>query len=663
MTSAAVEWQLRLIDKVTAPARRMLEMADRLERRITSTDRQADRLARTYDEASRAGVRSAQQVDRAYAKTESRLARVKAVALTAGKALVGLGAIGAGAAVKAALGGMSGREGNLQSLGTLLKTNDQAQVKSAAAWIGQFADVTPFEDPAVMGAVKQLLASQFSFDDTKWLATITGDAASALGNDAGDAQFKWEIINRALGQIKAKGRVQGDELLQLQEAGIGTNAYLEKYVGKNYRDLMQKGQLSATAGLNAILKGLYEDYGGSMDKMSKTFSGLASTLASRPKRILAAMFDQGGLDQPKKFMENLVNLTDFSKEPGKRILERLSGAGARIMNGLFGPLANATEGDRATQLVDRLLNRFDAFAAWTSANGPTIRAFFDGFGGGLNLIWGIIQKVAAPFEWLFKKLGLIGENDPSGLAKTVGYLLGAGLAVKLLAAAFFMLAGPVPMIVTLFTTLSMLSAAVPMLVRAGVLSAGTGARIMAVLTPLTSTVRVFAVLTGGLWGKLILLQAAGARLLTAFLHPFVAGWSRLTRLLAIGGWRSLIGAVRGAAAFASRIGWLGRLVALLAGANPLVLAIVAGVAALAGLGIYLYKNFEPFRNWVDSVGATMKGWGRSALEFGKNLWDGVRKHWNNLPNVVKVGLGVLFPPLGIAMALADSQAAPLPIRP
>lgn len=662
MTSAAVEWQLRLIDKATAPARRVLEIADRLERRITSTDRRIERMDRSLERAGRGGAASARQIDQGYAKVESRLARVTRIAGTAGKALLGLGAVGAGAAVKAAIGGMSGREGNLSSLGTLLKTNDQAQIKDAAGWIGQFADVTPFEDPAVMGAVKQLLASQFSFDQTKWLARVTGDAASALGNDAGDAQFKWEIINRALGQIKAKGRVQGDELLQLQEAGIGTNAYLEKYVGKNYRDLMQKGQLSATAGLNAILRGLHEDYGGSMDKMSKTFSGLASTLASRPKRVMSAMFDEGGLTQAKRFMENLVNLTDFSKEPGSRILKRLSATGARIVNGLFGPLADATSGDRGVQAIEGLLDRLDAFAAWTSRHSPTIRAFFEGFGGGLSFVWGVIQQVAAPFEWLFKKLGLIGENDSSGLAKTVGYLLAAGVAAKLLGGAFLLLAGPAPLIFTLFSGLMLLNHALPMLVRHGVLTAAQFRSINRVFQPLLRTVRVFTILTGGWRGALVGITYTGQRLLRAFIYPFVGGFGRVMRLLRMG--TPLLRALQGGLQFAGRLGWLARLLPLIAGLNPVVLGIVAGVSALANLGVYLYRNFGPFRGLVDGIWDSIKGWGRAALEFGKNLWGNIRKQWDNLPREVKVALGVLFPPLGIAMALADSaQAADIAAAP
>ena len=317
--------------------------------------------------------------------------------------------------------------------------------------------------------------------------------------------------------------------------------------------------------------------------------------------------------------------------------------------------------------MEKALDKLDAFAKWTEANGPTIRAFFSGLTSGLGAVWRVIQAMATPFEWLFKKLGLIGENDSSGLAKTVGYLLAAGLAVRLLGGAFLLLAGPAPLIFTLFSALATLSTAVPMLVRAGVLTAGTAGRIMAVLTPLRRTAQVFAILMGGWRGSLLGLLTTGQRLLRGFLVPFVAGWGRFVRLLGAG--RGLVAAGQGAAQFASRFGWIARVMPIVARLLPLfgrLAGLLGGpvgwVLSLVGLGAELYTRWEPFRKLVDGIWDSIKGWGSAALDFGKNLWDKLASGWSALPASVREFLeGTTF---GQALSmLVDASAQPASASP
>ncbi len=502
----AVDFVLRLIDKMSAPADKINDRLERIERRLDRLQTTLNRNGRGFTGMGNDGTRAADRITAAVDRTNASLERSHVRARRVGLALAGLATAapiaGLLAVGRAALGGAGAREGQLLSLGTLLKTNNQMQIKSAAGWIAQFADLTPYQDKDVNSAVKQLLASKFTFGQVQGLGRITGDAASALGADPGDAAMKWEIINRALGQIKSKGVLQGDELLQLQEAGIGTNDYLVKAFGPNYRKLQEAGKISGTAAINAIVAGLNTDYAGSMDRQSRTFLGLISTIVSRPQRLFSNLFDAGGLEDARRFMANIVNITDFSKPPGSRIQQRLVRSMAGLSKAIFGPLADATEGARAEQFISRLLDTLDRFSKWWENAGPKIATFARGVGSGLMFLWRVAEFVVRPIRMLLKSLGLLGGPGGEGLAKIVGTLVGAAVGFRLLGMAMGLVLGPVPAIFRLLGLVTLLNAALPMLAANGVLNAVWLARLQNIMRVLTPITRVFTVLMGGWRGIL-----------------------------------------------------------------------------------------------------------------------------------------------------------------
>lgn len=99
----------------------------------------------------------------------------------------------------------------------------------------------------------KFLALQFSPAQADSLVR-TGADLRALGNSAEDVQG----IFMAMGQIKSKGRLQAEELLQLQERGVSGGLVKEeiaKLMGVAVSEvdkLQQKGAVSAEIGLDAI---------------------------------------------------------------------------------------------------------------------------------------------------------------------------------------------------------------------------------------------------------------------------------------------------------------------------------------------------------------------------------------------------------------------------
>lgn len=159
---------------------------------------------------------------------------------------------------------------------SMLKSGEKSQ--EFLAGLADFVAHTPFEMPGVIESSRRLLAFGFQAEEIIPVMTSVGNAVAAMGGGA----FEIDRVTRALGQMRAKGRVTSQEMsLQLTEAGIPAWEYLAEAIGTTVPDAMAKVEqrlIPATVGVQAILAGMSRDFGGSMDVMSKTTIGLWSTV-------------------------------------------------------------------------------------------------------------------------------------------------------------------------------------------------------------------------------------------------------------------------------------------------------------------------------------------------------------------------------------------------
>lgn len=141
-----------------------------------------------------------------------------------------------------------------------------------------FAARTPFQFNELVGATQRLMAFGIAAKDVRPTLTAVGDAVAALG---GTMDYQGQIIIRALGQINAKGRVTGEEMMQLTEAGISAYEYLARGLNTSVTDVMdkmRKGSIDAASGIKMITAGIEKDMGGMMEAQSKTLMGAISTV-------------------------------------------------------------------------------------------------------------------------------------------------------------------------------------------------------------------------------------------------------------------------------------------------------------------------------------------------------------------------------------------------
>ena len=165
----------------------------------------------------------------------------------------------------------------------------------------QFAAVTPFTSADLIDTAKRLKA--FGVETSKIV-----DTTKRLGDVAGATGAELNGIATAYGQIQAKGKLQTEELLQLQERGIDIATTLKKeynLTGEEFSKALQKGQISAEA-VEFALKELTStggQYANGAISQSGTLSGklstlqdnvetLARTLGSVLSPVLKGIFDQ-----------------------------------------------------------------------------------------------------------------------------------------------------------------------------------------------------------------------------------------------------------------------------------------------------------------------------------------------------------------------------------
>jgi len=193
--------------------------------------------------------------------------------------------------------------------------------------------VTPFTSTELIDTAKRLRA--FGVETEKLVDTTRrlGDVAGATGADLGG-------IATAFGQIQAKGRLQGEELLQLQERGIDLQSELQRMyglTGEEFRKALEKGRFSAEA-VNVALQNLTNTggkYANGAIAQSDTLAGKFSTLQDGITRTAQALGQvlspalQTILDQAI----GVVNSINNALSAGRRIQQ--FGIDAQQRNQLF----------------------------------------------------------------------------------------------------------------------------------------------------------------------------------------------------------------------------------------------------------------------------------------------------------------------------------------
>lgn len=186
----------------------------------------------------------------------------------------------------------------------------------AAATPMEYSDLT---------TMSRALATGFGDSPDRMLALMTGigNAGSAVGVDAGGMA----TMSQALSRMQSSDKASLEYLNAFQERGIDVIGMLASSLGVSQGqvyEMISDGDISGRKAVDIIQQGL-EQYAGAMDEMSKTFSGLESTLADAQTEMDNA-YGEGYNETRKQGLQEEIDY--LSGESGALIQEANRALGA-----------------------------------------------------------------------------------------------------------------------------------------------------------------------------------------------------------------------------------------------------------------------------------------------------------------------------------------------
>jgi len=176
--------------------------------------------------------------------------------------------------------------------------------KESFNWIKQFADTTPLNIKETSDAFMML--KNFGLDPMDGTFRKIADSAAKYGESN-------ETVKRAtlaLGQAWAKGKLQGEEIMQLVEAGIPVWGMLEKATGKTSAELQnmsQKGELGRES-IRKLIDAMGTDAVGASVAKMKSYVGAMSEVESAFQTAINDMRTQGNFDFVTESLQALAKV-------------------------------------------------------------------------------------------------------------------------------------------------------------------------------------------------------------------------------------------------------------------------------------------------------------------------------------------------------------------
>lgn len=454
MANNVLEFYFRLIDQATAPARRVTRSLEMVSRAAKGVERPAVayRFFRQELGLSTGAARTLTSALYAVSAARSGLGGVvarfhelrDAARVASGQVMNLRNILIAGAAgytIKLGLDIAAQKETLMTAFRVLAPGQERILLKQAV----QFAAATPFETGDVIDAYQRLLTAGFKPVEIPVVLAGVGDLAALKGFDKG-------VIDRvlyAIQQIRAKGRLQGEELMQLAEAGVPLGKVYEvlgQRLGQSVEQvqkLQEAGRISPDVGIWAVLEALRTTVSGGklgnlMQQQSRTVRGMISTLRSRPFELLMDVDTTPGFASVRRFLSNLVDATDTASATGRRLKRRLEAAFSGLLSAIFGPLARSTEPRDLEKVFDRLLDGMDRMALYIQRVRSLVVDFARGIGDAIRTVWGIARAVwgaiAPVLNWVagLRRAQSAHAGVSASGARLIGLLFGLVAATRVL---------------------------------------------------------------------------------------------------------------------------------------------------------------------------------------------------------------------------------------
>jgi tape measure domain-containing protein len=243
--------------------------------------------------------------------------------------------------------------------------------------VRDLAEVSPFEFSTLVETARRIKAVGFEAEQVIPILKSVDAAGGALDFDIG----KLNDLVKAFGDIKAAGRLTGEEMRQLKNASIPALEFLQAGFGKTAAEIqraIRDGLVPADAAIQAILDGINKKFGPSQEALGKTASVAFSNFRDAVERTA----DDIVRDYLPQITQATKDFTGVIKESSKFLIENKDllatmAAGVGVLGAAFATYSLATWISGITASVLALngaiaLNPFGALALAVTAGGAAI---------------------------------------------------------------------------------------------------------------------------------------------------------------------------------------------------------------------------------------------------------------------------------------------------
>lgn len=181
--------------------------------------------------------------------------------------------------------------------------------KELMDWMQKQAIYSPYTMEQVSGQFKMAMAYGFTSDEAKRLTNANIDLAAALGMEGSTM----ERVNLALGQMRGKSKLMGQELLQMTEAGIPVREILLEMgtvaglTAENFDKMMEAGKISSKSVYDAYTQYSEKYFKGAAKDQANTLSGLLNSLGDL-KKVAEKDFFTPVFTKIQPFLSSLVDI-------------------------------------------------------------------------------------------------------------------------------------------------------------------------------------------------------------------------------------------------------------------------------------------------------------------------------------------------------------------
>lgn len=436
-----LSWTLRLVDQISPGARAAMGSLAAVKGQLVALRAVASRPMRDPF----TGRFTPSAVNRLSAAVGGLTARLRGLTRWGPSAAQGLRGLGTAAALGggAALGGAfmlgrsiveqaSFRERALTSLRSSLGTTGEALVAFRNAV--RIANQTPLDTSQVIDATNQLAGAGFRGNQLTQLLAIGTDIGANNGQQA------MESVIRALGQIRSKGRLQAEELMQIREAAPSIAQHLtpalgqvmgfrgnEAAVARQVNAAISAGRVSGEAfnrafleagrrlsagdgGLGGVARAQSQTLGGSLSNLSNAWDNLLLSLNGDD-----GLANMAGLRSFREALDGITSALDIASPRGQRAMRVLE----PLINGLFSTIFGGA-GEGGGTAIDGFLSGLERATPTILSVVQGIRDFVSGMDSGF-------MSALRPAIDLFLQLDTSGGgagNTMRDIGRAVGYVAG-----------------------------------------------------------------------------------------------------------------------------------------------------------------------------------------------------------------------------------------------